>query len=129
MHTPRPPVAGSASQEVATAAAATASATATATTTASTSSTNVATTSVAAVEKTGEKANVAQKTCILKNASVFDPATGKVSGNQTIKLSDGVITEIKSSNGSSPYDMVVHVVDRLSYSGFTLIIMRALLRL
>ncbi|KAG5941257.1 hypothetical protein E4U53_007454 [Claviceps sorghi] len=125
MNIQQSPDAGAASHEE--------TATATATATASTPSTDVATENVAASDHTQEGETrpaepAPKKTIIIKNVVIVNPATGTVQGNKTIKLSEGIITEIKDSDSSSPHDMSVHVVDRLAYHGFTLIVTRALLR-
>ncbi|KAG6003241.1 hypothetical protein E4U43_000946 [Claviceps pusilla] len=116
MNIPRPPVSAAALlQEAATT---------------STSSTNAATTGgVAATDNSAKKSTRAGKTVVVKNAIIYNPDTGAVQVNQTIKLSGGNIVEIKDSDESSPHDMAVHVVDRLVYyPGFTLFVVRTLLR-
>lgn len=116
MNVPRPPVSAAALlQEAATT---------------STSSTNAATTGgVAATDNSAEKSTKAGKTVVVRNAIIYNPDTGTVQVNQTIKLSGGNIVEIKDSDESSPHDMAVHVVDGLVYyPGFTLFVVRTLLR-
>ncbi|KAG5929962.1 hypothetical protein E4U42_003616 [Claviceps africana] len=116
--TPQAPDAGAASHEEAAAA--------------SIPSTNVATENVAASDnRRGREVRpeepVPKKKIIIKNVVIANPTTGTVSETKTITLSGGIIVDIKDAEPSSPHDMSVHVVDRLVYPGFALLVMRALL--